>query len=160
MQGVISALHLSQPHAPAVNDVSTSALIKSLVQCLIPAEMIGATCTCNPLDMNTIIICMSSLLPLFARCRLDFGLHMMVLVQLLKHFVDNGAAAPIMQGLMVQYMPRAMFDVLYSQLVGITGHNLAEVEACLWQMGNSYTLPRVLYGSPAPPAIPPAPVPV
>ena len=124
-------MHLNWPHAPAVNDVSTSALIKFLVQCIIPAEMIGAARTHSSLVMNTIITCMGYSLPLFARCELDHGLRIMVLVRLLKQCVDNGTAIPIMQGLIVQYMPHVIFDAMDSQLVDITEHNLAEVEACL-----------------------------
>ena len=60
VKGVINALHASQPHAPAVNDISTSTLIKYLVQRIGPDEMIGATHTHNPLDMNTIVTHMSS----------------------------------------------------------------------------------------------------
>ena len=84
VQSVINVLHLRQPHAPVVNDVSMSAITKYLVQCLVSAEMIGAAHTRNPLDINTIISCMSSVLPLFARCELDLRLCMMVLVWLLK----------------------------------------------------------------------------
>ena len=88
-------------YTPAVNDVSTSALIKYLVQRLVPAELIGAARTRSPLDMNTIVTRMSSSLPLLPRCELDRGLRMMVLMRLLKQCADDGTAVPIMQGLMV-----------------------------------------------------------
>ena len=88
-------------YAPAINDVSTSALIKYLVQHLIPAELIGAARTRSLLDMNTIVTRVSSSLPLFARCELDQGLRMMVLMRLLKQCADDGTAVPIMQGLIV-----------------------------------------------------------
>ena len=78
-----------------------SALIKYLVQRLVPAELIGAARTHSPLDVNTTVTRMSSSLPLFARCELDRGLRMMVLVPLLKQCADNGTVVPITQGSMV-----------------------------------------------------------